>query len=168
MKQFQADNRLASTRFKKYKSKAALYLLLIVPFLCFEVMYNYHKHHSAVYILLFAIFSFGLFGLFIFSIYNGVMQINRILNKIEIDSTQIVFETFDTSMFFNLVKKDSRVVSAERNQIIFSLSSVQYGFDIKYTGDIYLLNYGGNEYLIPEIFFDRFYELKNALENSNQ
>lgn len=89
---------------------------------------------------------------------------NTSINRIEVGNEMISIQTFDATVFMGLIKKDPIKIEIPRNLAQFILAKKKFGFPKKYTGDIYLLLYAGDEYLIESNFFDNFSELKQSIE----
>lgn len=90
---------------------------------------------------------------------------NSSIKWIEFTEEKINFQTFPSSVYLGLIRRESMDISVPRILAEFRVSNRNYGFSKKYTGDVYILSYAGNEYLIESNFFDHFSELKSALES---
>ncbi len=135
-------------------------------FFILKGLVNYHKYNDSIPIIIFSIVILFTILMFIRPVKNDCNLINRMINEIEINDNEIDFQTFPIAMFFNLINKESMYVKAERNNIRFKLSDGTYSFNKKYTKNIYLLIYAGDEYLVPENFYENFELLKSKLESS--
>jgi hypothetical protein len=162
---FKAKLEIATSCFRKFKMNDFFALLFVIAFTSLEILYRYHKDSFSMASLFYTALCLGVLFMFLRFIYGGTLLINKTINKIEIDTTQIIFQTFDSSFLFNVIKKQPIDINVPRNVVQFVLSTKKYGFDKKYTGGMYLLVYAGDEYLIAENFFDNFSELKASLEN---
>ena len=63
-----------------------------------------------------------------------------------------------------MANKDYIDIEVPKKLTEFRAAEKKYGFSKKYTGDIYLLTYASDEYLIESNFFDDFSELRESLE----
>jgi hypothetical protein len=88
--------------------------------------------------------------------------LNKLIDNIEITSGTIHIRTFPSSILYILKKKPLKV-DMSSNEVEIRSSDINYGLDRKYTADIYVLSYAGDEYLLAEKFFDEFDKLKIAL-----
>ena len=94
-------------------------------------------------------------------------MMNSTVDTIEINADYINLQTFRSSILLNLITKQAIIIeNIPRKLVQFNLAQVKYGYDKRYTGEIYLLNYAGNVYLLPENFYSDFSELKTVLEST--
>ena len=163
---FQANIDTAKMCFDKYKLNAFLYVCFFVFVALGNVVSTYQRYHHLLFTIFFTMLTLAIFFGAIYSTYRGSISMNRSVESVEITTETINFQTFTATMFWGLVKKGSMNIEVPRKQFDFKLSPTKYGFSPKYAGDVYLLSYAGDDYLIESNFFEDFSELKRNLENN--
>jgi hypothetical protein len=139
----------------------------MILFLIGELL-AYHRRNAPISTFIDTMVAVGVFLLYLRVIVGVASMMNRVVKKISIEADAVHFETFDSSVIFHLIRKDAQIVDTFRGNFEFTLAKLDYKFDKDYTGDIYVLDYAGTHYLLPENFYTDFYELKAELSRSAQ
>lgn len=164
---FQADHSIV----KKYITKYKNYIYFLSPLIFLYgfgtfLLYLHRVNLNNILNVIITIFVVPLSLLaiiqFVRSIKNNCTNINRMIGEIEINSKEIEFKTLQISMFLKLINKEPLYAKDQQDRMSFELSETQ-SVDKTYTGKIYSLIYAGDEYLIPENFFNDFESLKSQL-----
>jgi len=158
---FQSKHEVAELCFKKFKKNDLYALVFVILFMSLEISIFFHNHDQISAQIIYTLVCTILLFFFLRFIYSGGILINKMVDKIEIMADNICLQTFQSSILFNLIKKRPVTINIPRYQLQLELSNLKYGFKKKYTGNIYLLSYRGNQYLLSEGFFDDFEKLKN-------
>ena len=97
--------------------------------------------------------------------YQGGVDINRSIDLVEVDDATIKFHTFKSSVYLGLIKRRPLEVTAPREAIIFEMANNRKtSFDRKLIGDLYILSYAGDTYLVESLFFENFGLMKQLLQ----
>jgi len=145
---FQSNAAIVELCFRKYKTSTLIYTSLFGLFIIFRVSYSFHTYHQTLFSIFFTILAIFIFSIVIYAAFRGAVLMNRSIRQIEISDAMVSFETFASTMFLGLVKRESMTVEIPRNLAELRVSEIKYGFDKQLTGDVYHLMYAGDKYLI--------------------
>jgi hypothetical protein len=161
---FESKPEITHPCFEKYRRQAVAYLIIMIVFTVGETGYAYSRPYNSIFFkILFTFVAISVFYIFIKSIRGAASLMNRVIKNIETRPEGIHLETFDSSIIFGLIKMEGQTVDIQRNLISFAVTDRKYALDEDYTGQIYVINYAGTIYLLPENFYDNFFELEMAL-----
>jgi len=159
---FQSKTNISGPCLKKFRIREFLAAILVGLFTAFEIGYVLHERNTATASFLLTVFCILVLILFLRFIYSGTVLVNKVIEKIEIVSGAVKVQTFSSSMLF-VYRKEPLILEMSATLLEIRLSDLKYGVDRKYTGNIYVLSYAGDEYLLAEKFFGEFDKLKIAL-----
>ncbi len=164
---FQASRNIANKCIITYKKYAYFISAFFSIFIFFTCLIQYKKYPDGLTIVILAGVTFLLTLMYIRSVKNDCILINKMIDLIDINETSISLQTFPVSMFLNIINMQPINLLMKRNEVSLKLSNNKYAFNKKYTNNIYLLIYAGDSYLIPEKFYNDFETLKYKIENSD-
>ena len=159
---FQSKPAMTRACLKKFRRTELSCTVFVFIYIGFEIACVFQERDSTKSLLYTAFCTFILF-LFLRFVYSRTILANKIIDRIQIDSGSLRIQTFSSSMLY-IIRKEPMVLDMSSADIEVRSSDLKYGIDRKWAGKIYPLNYLGDEFLLPENFFDHFAELKTALK----
>lgn len=133
-------------------------------FMIFRISYNYRTSHNLNFTIFYILLCIFLLAGIFYAIYRGGVIINKSIDLLQLTADTVNFNTFKASLLLGIIKKDSMAVSVPRNLMRFQITGAKrFGFDRKLSGDIYILSYAGDQYLVQSNFFENFESMKQLL-----